>query len=148
MLLPERLYSLTSRDVGQEWARFFTRFGSAAGLVVAPTGDAPTPPDEILVITQLTLENVPGAGNTYLRSEVGFRPVGAAAALAHRFAIHHAEVGLAAGVRASLNLLSPIWLPPGQLISFTGNFTGAATSNTVNLHITGFSLPLGTLLRA
>jgi len=146
VLLPDLLYRLTQRDVGQDWARFYSRFVTAAGLVVGPTVDLATPGDAVVLITQLVIQNIPGAGITYLRSDAVWRPSNVAAGLAHRIVAHHAEVGLAAGVRASLNLQSPCWIPPASIITLTGNFTGAAAVNTIEGHVMGFTLPLGTLL--
>lgn len=147
MLLPEQLYQLTPRDVGQEWARFFRRTANAQGLVVSPTGDIVLPADEAVLLTVIYMENLTGAGNTYLRSEVAVRPFGELAANAIRIVQHHAEVGLAAGVRTSLNWSGQLWLPPSSIISFTGNYSAAANVNSQTCNLFGFSVPLGTLIK-
>lgn len=142
-MIPEKLYQLLDRDVGQPWAAIFVPARQSTAAAAAQLNlTTPLDPRRITVLKAMTWDVTPGAGQT-LQFLIGFisNPSGT---IISRFFVQ--EFPAAAATRRGARWDGEIMIPPGWSIGTNATFDAGGVANTINaVDCVGFTFPQGTI---
>lgn len=142
MRFPEWLYRLLPGDQGSQQLGVIWRDGAAAGvLTTVGTTVYTVPSDKCLVLTNLTGEFVPGAGETSSRRRFMADPP--SGTVRYNILDDHVNIGASA---VSDNWQGEVIIPGGWKVRVEGEFAPGAASNAVNCELHGYLIPRGTFV--
>lgn len=139
--LPDQLYQLTERDIGQTWGRSYKDTSQASVAAVNVTTDIIIPRDRCSIITAAFAQIVPGAGQSLTR--LSFRLIGNG--VADSLLAGAAHLGLAAAEEFWWDRQGWWFVPPGWNFRCSAVFSAGGVANLNAVWISGFQIPIGTL---
>lgn len=142
-MIPEKLYQLLDRDVGQPWASIFIPARqSTAGALAQLTTTTPLDPRRITVLRTLSMTVSPGAGQSVLLLIAFISNPGNT--LIARFLSQ--DFPVSAATRRAIRWDGEIYIPPGWTIGANATFDAGGVANSIDaVDCIGLTIPQGTI---
>lgn len=143
MRFPEWLYKLLSGDEGSQQLGIIWREASSsqAAVTVGQTVYQ-VPPDKCLVLTNMSGQFTPGAGQTCDRRRFMADPPEGTV----RYTFMEFETNGGAGVAIDMNWQGEVVIPGGWKVRNEAVFSAGAVANGINAELHGYLIPRGTFV--